>query len=53
MGVDSANFVLFTGTVGEMREILVIRSNFVEFSADGQKSESMEVMWMDFVANFA
>ena len=53
MGVDSANFTLFAGTVGEMRKIWVIHSNFMEFSADGQKSESMEVMWMNFVVNFA
>ena len=52
MGVDSVNFALFAGTVGEMHEIWVICSNFVEFSAYGQKSESMEVMWMNFVANF-
>ena len=38
MGADSANFALFAGTVGEMHEIWVIRSNFMEFSADGQKS---------------
>ena len=53
MGVDWANFTWFAGTVGEMREIWAIRSNFVEFSADGQESESIELMWMNFVANFA
>ena len=53
MGVDWANFAWFTGTVGEMCEIWVIRSNCVEFSADGQESESIELMWMNFVANFA
>ena len=52
MGADSVNFTLFTETVGEMHKIWVIRSNFAEFSADGQKSESMEVMWMNFVVNF-
>ena len=52
MGADSMNFTLFTGTVGEMREIWAIHSNFVEFSADGQKSESMELMWINFVVNF-
>ena len=53
MGVDSANFALFAGTVGKMHEIWVIHSNLMEFSADVQKSESMEVMWMNFVVNFA
>ena len=53
IGVDSVNFVLFTGTVGEMHEIWAIHSNFMEFSADGQESESMELMWMNSVANFA
>ena len=52
MGADSVNFALFPGTVGKMCEIWVIHSNFVEFSANGQKSESMEVMWMNFVVNF-
>ena len=52
MGVDSANFVSFMGTVGEMHKIWPIRSNFLEFSADGQESEIMEVMWLNFVVNF-
>ena len=34
-----------------MREICVIRSNSVEFSADGQEPEIIELMWMNFVAN--
>ena len=38
--------------VGKMSKIWVICSNFMEFSANGQESESMELMWMNFVANF-
>ena len=44
MGADWVNFTWFTGTVGEMHEIWAIHSNFVEFSADGQESESIELM---------
>ena len=51
MGAGWANFVWFTGTVGKMREICMICSNFVEFSADGQESESIELMWMNFVCS--
>ena len=40
MGEDSANFV---GAVGELREIWLIRSNFLGFSVDGQRSESSEL----------
>ena len=36
-----------------MREICMICSNSVEFSADGQEPESIELMWMNFVVNFA
>ena len=43
MGADSANFMLFAGAVGELSEIWLIRSNFLEFSFDGQKSESSEL----------
>ena len=50
MGADSANFAWFVRTVREFSKICVIRSNYVEFSADGQESESMELMWMNFVA---
>ena len=50
MGADSANFAWFTRTVCEFSEICVIHSNYVEFSANGQGSESMELMWMNFVA---
>ena len=49
MGADSVNFTWFARTMCEFSEICVIRSNCVEFSADGQESESM---WMNFVANF-
>ena len=52
MGADSANFAWFAGTVGEIHEICTVRSNFVEFSAGGQKPESIELMWMNFVVNF-
>ena len=53
MGVDLANFASFMGAVGEIHKIWVIHSNFLEFSADGQESESMELMWVNFVVNFA
>ena len=43
MGTDSANFTLFVGAVGELRQIWLIHSNFLEFSVDGQKSESSEL----------
>ena len=52
IGVDSVNFALFVGTLGKMHEIWTICSNFVEFSANGQESESIELMWMNFVVNF-
>ena len=53
MGADSTNFAQSTGTVSEMHKICMIHSNFVEFSADGQEPESIELMWMNFVVNFA
>ena len=34
-----------------MHEIHMISSNSMEFSADGQEPESIELMWMNFVAN--
>ena len=40
IGADSVNFAYFTGVVGEVREIWLIRSNFPGFSVDGQRSES-------------
>ena len=43
MGVDSVNFKQFAGAVGELREIWLIRSNFLGFSVDGQKSEISEL----------
>ena len=47
------NFKYFTGAVGEQCEIWLICSNFLEFSVDGQKSESSEFRsWMDFSAKF-
>ena len=49
MGADSVYFAWFMRTVCEFSEICVIRANYVEFSADGQESESMELMWMNFV----
>ena len=49
-GADSVSFALLVGTVGKMREIWVIHSNLMEFSTNGL--ESVEVMWMNFVANF-
>ena len=52
MGADSVNSVLFMGIVGEMHEIWAICSNFLEFSADGKESESMGLMWMNFVEIF-
>ena len=52
MAADSVNFALFMGTVGKMHEIWAICSDFVEFSANGQESDSMDLMWMNFVANF-
>ena len=36
-----------------MHEICIIHSNSMEFSANGQGPESIELMWMNFVANFA
>ena len=51
MGVDLANFTQFTGTVSEMHEICTIPSLFVEFSADGQQSESIEAKVDEFGAN--
>ena len=53
MGVDSVNFTWFMRTMCEFSEIWVIHSNCVEFSADGQESESMELIWMNFVAKSA
>ena len=44
MGADLADFTWLAGAVGEMHEIWAIHSNFVEFSADGQESESIELM---------
>ena len=52
-GCRFSKFRKFTGTVSEMHEICMIRSNFVGFSANGQEPESIELMWMNFVANFA
>ena len=43
MGADSANSAQFAGAVGELREIWLIRSNFLGFSVDGQRSESSEL----------
>ena len=40
MGADSVNFVQFAGVVGELGEIWLIRSNFLGFSVDGQRSET-------------
>ena len=48
MGVDLVNFALFVGTMGEMRKICMIHSLFVEFSADGQQSESIEAKVDEF-----
>ena len=41
MGADLANFASFVGVVGELREIWLIRSNFLVFSVDGQRSVKM------------
>ena len=46
MGVDLVNF---TGTMGE---ICMISSLFVEFSADGQQSESIEAKVDEFCSEF-
>ena len=43
MGVDSVNFTQFMGAVGELREIWLIRSNFLEFSVDGSESSELDV----------
>ena len=40
MGVDSANFAQFAGVVGKLHEIWLIRSNFLGFSVEGQRSET-------------
>ena len=48
MGVDLVNFAQFAGTVSKMCEICTIRSNSVEFSADGQQSESIEAKVDEF-----
>ena len=50
MGVDSANF---TGVVGELREIWLIRSNFPGFSVDGQRSETSELNMDQFTVKCA
>ena len=48
MGVDLASFASFMGTMGKMHEICMIHSLFMEFSADGQQSESIEAKVDEF-----
>ena len=35
-----------------MHKICMIHSNSIEFSANGQESESIELMWMNFCNEF-
>ena len=52
MGADLAGFSLFAGTLGKMREIWMIHWKIQVFSADGQRSESMEIYWINITADF-
>ena len=50
MGADSANFTQFAGAVGKLHEIWLIRSNFLGFSVDGQRSETSQLNMDEFTA---
>ena len=43
VGADSVNFAQFTGAVGKLCKISLIRSNFLEFSVDGSENSELDV----------
>ena len=51
-GCGFSEFHVVCCNFSEMREICTIYSNSMEFSADGQESESIELMWMNFCSEF-